>query len=118
MLKLAVPVWHSGLSVRQTAAIERCQRVAVAALSGAGWREYDATLARLGLTRLAARREKLCRTFATRTVARSRHTDLFPRREHLHNTRRGGNKFHEDICRTRRRQMSAKPYLTRMLTST
>ena len=30
LLELAVPAWHSGLSVRQSAAIERCQRVAVA----------------------------------------------------------------------------------------
>ena len=114
-LELAVPLWHSGLSVRQTAAIERCQRVAVAAATGAGWQEYDATLARLGLTRLAVRREKLCRTFATRTVARSRHGDMFPRREHGHFTRRGGNAFQEDACRTRRRHNSAHPYLARLL---
>ena len=37
LLELAVPVWHSGLTIRQTAALERCQRVAVAAISGAGW---------------------------------------------------------------------------------
>ena len=53
LLELAVPAWHSGLSVRQSASIERCQRVAVAIISGTGWREYDATLACLGLTRLA-----------------------------------------------------------------
>ena len=87
MLELAVPVWHSGLSIRQSAAIERCQRVAVAAITSTGWREYDATLARLGLTRLSARREKLCRTFTTRTVAESRHQDLFPKRENNHHTR-------------------------------
>ena len=114
LLELAVPAWHSGLSVRQSAAIERCQRVAVAVTSGTGWREYYATLARLGLTRLAARREKLCRTFATRTVARSRHRDLFPRRTNAHNTRRGGA-FIEDVCRTRRRFRSARPYLARLL---
>ena len=115
LLELAVPVWHSGLTVRQTAAIERCQRVAVAAISGAGWQEYDATLARLGLSRLAVRREKLCRTFATRTVARSRHADLFPRRGHHHNTRLGGNSFKEDSSRTRRRHNSARPFLARIL---
>ena len=114
-LELAVPVWHSGLSVRQAAAIERCQRVAVAAIGYPGWQEYDATLARLGLCRLAGRREKLCRTFATRTVAKSRHPDLFPRREHRHNTRRVGSIYQEDICRTQRRHKSARPYLARLL---
>ena len=114
LLELAVPAWHSGLSVRQSASIERCQRVAVAIISGTGWREYDATLARLGLTRLAERRLKLCRTFAARTVARSRHSDLFPRREHGHDTRRGGHLYME-VCRTRRRYRSPRPYLTRLL---
>ena len=117
-LELAVPVWHSGLSVRQTAAIERCQRVAVAAIGLSGWRDYDASLARLGLCRLAARREKLCRTFALRTVAKSRHIDLFPRREHGYNTRGAGGAFLEDACRTRRRFQSARPYLTRLLNHT
>ena len=115
VLELAVPSWHSGLTGRQTAAIERCQRVAVAAISNCGWQDYDATLARLGLCRLAERREKLCRTFATRTVAKSRHADIFPRREHGHNTRRGGNAFREDICRIQRRHKSARPYLARLL---
>ena len=116
LLELAVPAWHSSLTLKQSAAIERCQRVAVATISGTGWREYDATLARLGLTRLDIRRETLCRTFATRTVARSRHQDLFPRREgHTHNTRRAGAAFQEIACRTRRRYRSARPYLTRLL---
>ena len=114
LLELAVPLWHSGLTVRQTAAVERCQRVAVAAMCNSGWQDYDASLARLGLTRLAARREKLCQTFATRTVAKSRHKDLFPRREHGHKTRHGGI-FLEDACRTRRRFRSARPYLARIL---
>ena len=116
LLELAVPAWHSSLTLKQSAAIERCQRVAVATISGAGWREYDATLRRLGLTRLDVRREKLCRTFATRTVARSRHQDLFPRREgHSHNTRQSATTFQEVTCRTRRRYRSARPYLTRLL---
>ena len=116
VLELAVPLWHSGLTSRQAASLERCQRVAVAAMGLSGWRDYDASLARLGLCRLAARRDKLCRTFATRTVARSRHQDLFPRREHHgHNTRHAGNSFHEDSCRTQRRYKSARPYLARLL---
>ena len=114
VLELAVPVWHSGLTSRQSSAIERCQRVAMAVIANSGWRDYDATLARLGLTRLKVRREKLCRTFATRTVARSRHQDLFPKREHSHHTR-GGNTYKEDTCRTRRRFNSARPYLARLL---
>ena len=115
LLELAVPLWHSGLSVRQTAAIERCQRVAVAAIGLSGWRDYDGSLARLGLCRLAARREKLCRTFALRTVAKSRHADIFPRRDHGYNTRRAGGTFEEDACRTQRRFKSARPYLARLL---
>ena len=114
VLELAVPVWHSGLTSRQSSAIERCQQVAMAVIANSGWRDYDATLARLGLTRLKVRREKLCRTFATRTVARSRHQDLFPKREHSHHTR-GGNTYKEDTCRTRRRFNSARPYLARLL---
>ena len=49
------------------------------------------------------------------TVARSRHSDMFPRREHGHNTLRTGHLYMEEACRTRRKYRSARPYLARLL---
>ena len=116
-LELAVPVWHSGLTVRQSAAIERVQRIAVAAITSQWQEDYDSCLSRLGLSRLSDRRLNLCRRFCQRTVTASRHKDLFPVNPNPHNTRQRGQTYMEPVCRTRRRFMSARPYLTRLLNS-
>ena len=71
---------------------------------------------RLGLEPdLAARGLQLCRRFALRTATKSRHQDLFHKQENPHITRGGGKVWREPRCRTRRRLMSARPHLTRLL---
>ena len=77
--------------------------------------EYLAICARLGLEDLATRRTRLALTFAKRTAFKSRHTDTFTKLENPRPTRAGGKEWLEPLCRTRRRQMSAVPYLTRLL---
>ena len=48
-LELAVPVWHSGLTIKQSRDIERVQRVAISIIFGQADFSYDRTCALLGV---------------------------------------------------------------------
>ena len=68
-MELAVPAWHSGLTQRQSADIERVQRVAVTIIlsdskTGICNYSYNMALVILDLEPLEVRREKLCIKFA------------------------------------------------------
>ena len=109
-LELAVPVWHSGLTYKLTADIERVQRVAVGILTGGV--PYAQACANLGLKPLHVRRLELCERFAVNTTSdESRHKDLFK----LKKNPRGNAKFKEHTCRKSRFYKSPLPYLTRIL---
>ena len=67
VLELAVPAWHSGLTLKQTADIERVQRVAVTIIlsdctTGTCEYSYEMALVILELEPLEVRRQKLCQT--------------------------------------------------------
>ena len=116
VLELAVPAWHSGLTVKQSADIERVQRVAVDIILSKvklGERNfcYDMAMVILGLEPLSVRREKLCLTFARKTL-KSRHRDMF--KPTVQNTR---NKpmFYEPNSNKTRCHNSPLNYLTRLL---
>ena len=117
-LKMAAPVWSSGLTLMQRKSLERCQRVAMAAIVGHWAPSLTDQLAELGLTRLDARREKICARFALSTVTTSRHRDIFVAAQA--NFLRPGKlsrKFVEPRARTAAYRKSAVPYLTRLLNS-
>ena len=91
VLELAVPAWHSGLTQKQSADIERVQRVAVSIIlsdSNTGLCEYPyyMALAILEIEPLKVRREHLCLTFAKKTL-KSRHSDMFRESNCQYNTR-------------------------------
>ena len=80
-MELAVPAWHSGLTQRQSADIERVQRVAVTIIlsdskTGICNYSYNMALVILDLEPLEVRREKLCIKFAKKTL-KSRHANMF-----------------------------------------
>ena len=60
-LELAVPVWHSGLTLKLSADIERVQRIAVSIFLGHTDFDYGRSCAMLGLKPLYIRREELCK---------------------------------------------------------
>ena len=114
-LELACPVWHCGLTGAQSQALDRAQRVAMAAITGQWEPSHSCQLEQLGLERLKPRREKLCRTFAEKTATRSRHTDMFtPSGSRLRKEKRSLI-YRETISRTGTHYNSAVPYLTRLL---
>ena len=114
-LEAASSVWTSGLTVRQAQDLQRVEHRAVAAFTS--WREDPAlTCQRLGLQPLAARRLKLAKTFAKRTVEKSRHKDIFTRQDNPYPGRGGVRReWREPTCRTKRHIQSAVPFLTRLL---
>ena len=119
ILELAVPAWHSGLTLKQAADIERVQRVAVAIIlsdcnTGKCGMSYDMALVTLSLDPLTVRRDKLCENFAKKTL-KSRHSDMFQLNNHQHFTRNKPD-FVVGRCNTTRFYSSPLNYLTRILT--
>ena len=77
-LELAVPVWHSGLTGKLSADIERVQRVAITIILGQYDIHYIQACTHLGLKPLFIRRQELCERFALKTSSPgSRHSDMF-----------------------------------------
>ena len=119
VLELAVPAWHSGLTLKQSADIERVQRVALYIIlsdlkTGKSEYTYDMSLVLLDLEPLSVRREKLCLTFAKKTV-KSRHSDMFQEKSHVYDTRQVTPAYMEHFSNTQRCYKSPLNYLTRML---
>ena len=119
VVELAVPAWHSGLTLRQSTDIERVQRVAVyIILSDFGTRmcdySYDMALVILDIEPLFIRREKLCLSFAKKAV-KSRHSDMFERKTYMYDTRQATVPYKEHNSNTKRCYNSPLNYLTRML---
>ena len=56
---MAVPVWHSSLTLAQRKSLDRCQRVAMAAIMGYWAPSLTEQLSELGLQQLGDRRDKL-----------------------------------------------------------
>ena len=115
-LEMAVPVWHSSLTLAQRRSLDRCQRVAMAAIVGHWAPSLTEQLSELGLERLNDRRDRLCARFAVATIAKSRHKDIF-KVANTNNPRPGkrSRKFVEPRARTAFYRKSAVPYLTRLL---
>ena len=120
VLELAVPAWHSGLTKRQAADIERVQRVACSIIlsnskTGTCDFSYDMALSKLGLEPLEIRRRKLCETFARKTI-KSRHSSMFSPNINQYSTR-NREAYFSHMARTRRCHNSPLNYLTRLLNS-
>ena len=113
-LELAVPVWHSGLTLKQSADIERVQRVAVSVMLSDI--PYDRACATLGLKPLPIRRLELCGRFAKKTASDlSKYSKLFKLKNEMHETRSEEAKYREHFCRKKRFYNSPLPFLTRTL---
>ena len=109
-LETAAPVWHSSLTLAKKKSLERCQRVAMAAIVG-----YWAP-SLTGLERLADRREKLCARFAAATVTKPRYKDIFEV-DQISHPRPGKRSllYRQPRAWTATYRKSTVPYLTRLL---
>ena len=118
-LEMCLAVWHCSISLQQQKCLQRCQRVAIAAIVGHWMPSRTQQLGEHGLERLSDRRDSICRRFALRTANKSCHKDIFtlapaglqrPGKQEL--------KYQEPRARTAAYRKSAVPYLTRLLNNT
>jgi hypothetical protein len=119
-LESQAPLWHSSLTLAQSRALARAQRVAMAAITGRWHPSHSQQLEELSLEPLLTRRTRLCRRFAERTATRSRHTSMFTLAGAgvtVTMRSKGRRVYREPLCRTATYYRSAVPYLTRLLNS-
>ena len=107
LLELAVPVWHSGLTVEQTQKIERVQKLALAAILGSKYTNYNEVLQKLGLDSLSSRRMKICSKFITKNMQSAK--PIFSRVKKTYDTRSPKNMVQEYQCRTKSMYDSSFP---------
>ena len=105
ILELAVPAWHSGLTQKHEADIERVQRVAVNVILsdcviGRCEYTYDMALVTLNFEPLEVRREKPCNKFAKKKL-KTKHRDMFMEKNNPHNTR-NKPKYFVPKCNTKK----------------
>ena len=117
ILELAVPAWHSNLTLKLSADIERVQRVAVGIILGTYEHPYVVSCLLLGIEPLYLRRISLCTNFAKKTALSpsSRHSDLFTQSPNPYNTRTKNIQFIEHSWNHKRFYKSPLPFLTRLL---
>ena len=111
ILELAVPVWHPGLTKKNTDDIERIQRVAFKIILQNQYRSYSVACRASSTLALEERRENL--SFA-RNFLKSKHP-FFKRVKSSVNTRSKKNLVQEYRCRTSRYKKSSLPYLSKLL---
>ena len=115
-LEMACVVWSSSISLSQKKALERSQRVAMAAMTGHWAPSPTDQLAELGLELLASRRDQMCVKFARSTASKSRHQDIFTvASSNAGRPGKDSKQYLEPRARTEAYRRSAVPYLTRIL---
>ena len=117
VLELAVPVWHSSLTVADRVGIERVQRAALQVILGTDYQSYGPALETCNLTTLEERRGKLCSKFAVKSLKHPKHMKWFKKNTRVTKTRQKQPKFCSVISRTTRFEKSPISFFTRLLNS-
>ena len=115
VLELAVPVWHSSLTVADKISIERVQKSALQIILGLEYDSYKSACQHLNLETLEVRRQKLCKKFGIKAVRNSKHTKWFKVNTKTSKTRQQQPQFCPVVSRTTRFDNSPLSYLTKVL---
>ena len=113
ILEHAVPVWHSGLTRKQTDQIEKVQKTAFRIILENSYTNYETACTLLCVEPLEFRRIQLCINFAKRDLKKE--DTIFSRIGSQPKTRSKPKLVNEYKCRTSRYQKSSMPYLSRLL---
>ena len=113
ILEHAVPAWHSGLTRKQAAQIERVQKTAFKIILENDYIDYETACTLLCVEPLEFRRIQLCLNFAKRDFKKDE--TIFTRTCFQPNTRAKPKQVKEFRCRTSRYQKNSVPYLSRLL---
>ena len=114
-LEMAVPAWHSSLSIKNKNKIERQQKKAFTIILGSQYKNYKDSLISLNQDTLQERRQIMTLKFAKKCLKDPRHQDMFPILDCKRPGTRQRKTFKEYQCRTKRFYNSALPFMTRTL---
>ena len=115
VMELAVPVWHSSITLEEKCDIERIQRAALHIILGEEYISYRDALETVNLKSLEDRRVKLCTKFANKAAKNNKFKNWFKINARWDRTRSAQPKFCPVWARTTRYQKSPLSYLTSIL---
>ena len=115
VLELAVPVWHSSLTVADKLSIERVQKTALQIVLGPEYTCYRSALESTHLKSLEERRQQLCKKFGIKAIKNQKHTKWFKVNPRHSRTRQQQPYLCPVVSRTRRFDNSPISYLTKLL---
>ena len=115
LLEFAVTVWHPSLTNEDRLKIERVQKAALYVIMGQEYRSYRTALKHFQLETLFLRRNKLCKTFAIKSLKDKKFSKWFKPNQKRVYTRYLSPKFCEVYYRTERFRKSPISYLTNIL---
>ena len=113
ILELAVPVWHSGLTLKLSRDIERVQKVALSIILGENYLNYEVACTLMAIEPLEIRREQLCIKFAMKNVKQE--NSLMKKVTTQVNTRSKPKVVIEPKANYKRFKNSSIPYLSRLV---
>ena len=87
VLELAVPAWHSGITLAEQIEIERIQKSAAHIILGDSYESYKDALTSLGLDTLKFRRDKLSLKFGSKAEKHEKFRNWFKPAVHPQDTR-------------------------------
>ena len=115
ILELAVPVWHSGLTLKQSNEIERIQKLAFKIILQEKYTSYMRACEFFSTLSLRERRIKLCLKFAKKNLKSD--YNMFKVRTNGPTTRHQSRTIVEPKCNFGRYKKSSIPFLARLLNS-
>ena len=114
ILELAVPVWHSGLTIKQSRDIESIQHLAFSIIVGNGV-SYRQKCIMLGADRLDMRRKSLSLNYIRKVSESGVMSDIIIENDKAYDLRPGRQKYREIQCTTKRAYLSPICTLIRQL---
>ena len=115
ILEYAVPVWHPGLTRKQSSEIEAVQKTAFRIILRQRYSDYNSACAFFKTQSLEERRQQLCLRFAKKNMKSD--LSFFTPANNNQNLRNRKKQVEEFKCRTARFQQSSLPYLASILNS-
>ena len=115
VLELAVPAWHSSLTVADKLSIERVQKASLQVILGETYISYSSALDIVNLQTLEQRRQQLCRKFGFKALKNIKHNKWFKVNQKISRTRQKQPFLCPVVSRTKRFENSPLSYLTKLL---
>ena len=117
ILEYAVPVWHPGLSKKDSKILESVQKCALGIMLGQDYISYKESFLKTGIPRLDIRRDKMCLEFPLKSLENPIYSSWFVKNQVQSKRSSNGRKYLDVQTRTNRYKKSPLPYMTQLLNS-